>query len=66
MLTTSHGANCGHEQVPHGNHVDYLVGDHLHHVHGSHATTTDTLREKRQEGRKRSVWKSFDGGFRCR
>jgi len=31
-----HSANCGHEQVPHGNHVDYLVGDHLHHAHGDH------------------------------
>ncbi len=32
----SHGANCGHERVPHGDHVDYLVGNHLHHAHGSH------------------------------
>ena len=31
-----HGVNCGHERVPHGSHVDYLVGGHLHHVHGSH------------------------------
>lgn len=31
-----HGPNCGHEQVPHGDHVDYLVGDHLHHPHGDH------------------------------
>jgi hypothetical protein len=22
--------------VPHGNHVDYLVGDRLHHPHGDH------------------------------
>ena len=32
----THGANCGHEAVPHGNHVDYLVNGHLHHPHGSH------------------------------
>jgi len=31
-----HGANCGHEAIPHGDHVDYLVGGHLHHVHGNH------------------------------
>ena len=31
-----HNAHCGHEQVPHGNHVDYLVGDHLHHEHDDH------------------------------
>jgi hypothetical protein len=31
-----HGADCGHEAVPHGDHVDYLVGDHLHHPHGDH------------------------------
>jgi hypothetical protein len=27
----AHGPGCGHEAVPHGDHVDYLVGDHLHH-----------------------------------
>ena len=31
-----HGAGCGHEGVPHGDHIDYLVGGHLHHPHGSH------------------------------
>ena len=31
-----HGVNCGHEAVPHGNHVDYLVDGHLHHSHGTH------------------------------
>ena len=31
-----HGPGCGHEAVPHGGHVDYLVDGHLHHAHGSH------------------------------
>ena len=31
-----HGPNCGHEAVPHGDHVDYLVGGHLHFPHGNH------------------------------
>jgi hypothetical protein len=31
-----HGPGCGHEPVPHGNHVDYLVDGHLHHSHGDH------------------------------
>lgn len=31
-----HGANCGHEAVPHGDHVDYLVDGHLHHPHAGH------------------------------
>ena len=31
-----HGPACGHPRVPHGDHVDYLVGDHLHHSHGLH------------------------------
>ncbi len=31
-----HGPACGHEAVPHGDHVDYLVGGHLHHPHGDH------------------------------
>jgi hypothetical protein len=32
----SHGDACGHEKVPHGRHVDYLVDGHLHHAHGKH------------------------------
>ena len=31
-----HGPGCGHEPVPHGDHVDYLVSGHLHHPHGDH------------------------------
>jgi hypothetical protein len=31
-----HGAGCGHDAVPHGDHVDYLVDGHLHHVHAGH------------------------------
>jgi hypothetical protein len=31
-----HGAACGHEAVPHGDHTDYLVSDHLHHAHAGH------------------------------
>jgi len=31
-----HGPGCGHEPVPHGDHVDYLVEGHLHHPHGDH------------------------------
>lgn len=27
----THGPGCGHEVIPHGDHVDYLVDDHLHH-----------------------------------
>lgn len=31
-----HGEGCGHEAVPHGDHVDYLVDGRLHHVHDGH------------------------------
>jgi len=31
-----HGPDCGHTAVRHGDHVDYLVGGHLHHSHGDH------------------------------
>jgi hypothetical protein len=31
-----HGAGCGHEAIPHGNHTDYLADGHLHHAHGDH------------------------------
>jgi zinc transport system permease protein len=30
-----HGAGCGHEPVPHGDHVDY---DHDGHLHAAHRT----------------------------
>lgn len=31
-----HGPGCGHDAIPHGDHVDYLVEGHLHHPHGDH------------------------------
>jgi hypothetical protein len=31
-----HGPGCGHQAIPHGGHVDYVVEDHLHHVHAGH------------------------------
>src|SRR5919197_5317263 len=34
--THTHGAKCGHEAVPHADHVDYVVGGHLHHAHDKH------------------------------
>jgi hypothetical protein len=32
----SHGPDCGHEQVPHGDHTDFLVDGRLQHEHGDH------------------------------
>ncbi|MEO0820767.1 MAG: hypothetical protein AAF074_10135 [Pseudomonadota bacterium] len=31
-----HGPGCGHEAVPHGDHVCYLVNGRLHHPHDGH------------------------------
>jgi hypothetical protein len=31
-----HGPNCGHEAIPHGDHIDYLVDGRLHHRHNGH------------------------------
>lgn len=31
-----HGPDCGHEAVPHGDHIDYIVNGRLHHPHGDH------------------------------
>ena len=31
-----HGPSCGHEAVPHGDHVDYIVAGHLHHPCTNH------------------------------
>jgi hypothetical protein len=39
----SHGAECEHEAVPHGEHTDYLVAGHLHHPHGEHCDDHGTL-----------------------
>lgn len=32
----AHGPGCGHEAVPHGDHIDYIVDGRLHHVHDGH------------------------------
>ncbi|NWF85935.1 MAG: hypothetical protein HXY18_19115 [Bryobacteraceae bacterium] len=32
----AHGPACGHPALPHGDHVDYLVGGRLHHPHEGH------------------------------
>jgi hypothetical protein len=32
----THGPACGHEAIPHGDHVDYLVNGRLHRPHGDH------------------------------
>lgn len=42
-VTHVHGAGCGHEAVPHDDHIDYLVGGHLHHPHGSHCDNHGTI-----------------------
>ena len=31
-----HGPGCGHEAVPHGDHIDYIVDGRLQHPHGDH------------------------------
>jgi DNA-binding transcriptional ArsR family regulator len=41
-----HGPKCGHEAVPHGDHVDYLVGGHLHHPHGNHCDDHGPVKRK--------------------
>jgi hypothetical protein len=32
----AHGDGCGHEAVPHGDHIDYLVDGRLHRPHDGH------------------------------
>jgi hypothetical protein len=32
----THGPNCGHPMENHGDHSDYVVNGHLHHVHNDH------------------------------
>ena len=38
-----HGPGCGHEAVPHGDHIDYLVDGRLHHHHGGHCDDHGSL-----------------------
>jgi len=39
-----HGSGCGHEAVPHGDHVDYIVAGHLHHPCAGHCDDHGTVR----------------------
>jgi len=39
-----HGPTCGHEAVPHGNHVDYLVEGRLHYLHDGHCDDHGALK----------------------
>ncbi|CAH0991306.1 hypothetical protein SIN8267_01408 [Sinobacterium norvegicum] len=32
----THGSNCGHTAIRHGDHIDYLADGKLHHPHGGH------------------------------
>ena len=38
-----HGPGCGHAQIPHGDHFDYLVDGQLHHPHGTHCDNHGTV-----------------------
>lgn len=40
----AHRAGCGHESVPHADHLDYLVAGHLHHPHEGHCDDHGALR----------------------
>ena len=39
----AHGPTCGHEAIPHGDHVDYLVEGHLHSPCNGHCDTHGEL-----------------------
>jgi hypothetical protein len=39
-----HAPGCGHEEVPHGDHTDFMVGSHLHHPHGGHCDDHGAVR----------------------
>ena len=38
----THGVNCGHERIEHGDHSDYVVDGNVHHVHGDHCDQVAT------------------------
>ena len=39
-----HGPGCGHEAVPHGDHTDFISGQHLHHPHNGHCDDHGAIR----------------------
>jgi hypothetical protein len=32
----THGPGCGHDAIPHGDHIDYVIDGRMHHPHGDH------------------------------
>ncbi len=46
-----HGPGCGHREVRHGDHADYLHDGHLHAPHGSHADEHQLDVDRRRPGR---------------
>src|SRR5688500_2832429 len=34
--THTHGTDCGHVAIPHGDHTDYAHDGHIHRAHGDH------------------------------
>lgn len=35
-LNHKHNSECGHNKIFHNGHLDFIVGDKLHHPHGNH------------------------------
>jgi hypothetical protein len=48
----THGASCGHESVPHGDHVDYDVAGALRHPHGGHCDLHGLLPGEREDSKR--------------
>jgi hypothetical protein len=44
------GPGCRHEAVPHGDHLDYLVGGRLHFPHGDHCDDHGEVEVRSQAG----------------
>lgn len=44
-----HGDHCGHEAVPHGDHIDYIVDGRLHHPHGDHCDDHGAVETEKNE-----------------
>lgn len=39
-----HGPSCGHDAIPHGDHVDFVVDGHLHHPCEGHCDDHGAIR----------------------
>lgn len=57
-----HGADCGHQTIEHGDHVDYLHGTHRHAEHDDHYDEHESAAEHSVTEHQHGSESAGDGG----